>query len=419
MKRLIWMLLMTGLAGGSLRSENWPVWRGPTRQGISSESGLPTRWDAQTHVKWRTEIPGQGWSSPIVYADRVFLTTATREGRACHVLCVDRQTGAILWDRHVFDQDLKRKESRNSYATPTPAADAERVFAVFGDGSFVALSHAGDEVWTNRSHSFYGQHGLGTSPIIYQDLLIMARDGSSEGNNPKLGWQIPWDQGHVLALDCESGQLRWKGERGASRIAHVVPNIWIGPSGRALVISGAGDVVQAFYAANGERAWTASNIGEGVVPSIVIGGDLAFTASGWGGRQSIKAFRLSESEVSPESDRLVWEQRRNMPRIPSYLFREPYLFTVAETGIAMCLEAATGEIVWRERLDGEFSASPVWAEDRLYVCSDSGDTFLLAAGPEFEILSRNPLKEKIQASMAVSQGNLFIRTEENLICIGD
>ncbi len=398
-------------------AENWPCFRGPTRQGVSTETGLPLKWSTTENVRWKVPIPGSSWSSPIVWETRLFVTTATGEGSGCHVLALDRQSGKIIWDQEVFKQTTGHKNDRNSYATPTPCTDGECVYAVFGDGSFVALDFAGHTVWVNRDFPFYSEHGLGTSPILWEDLLIMARDGSHPPPETSAGWHTPWDQAYLIALDKRSGTVRWKASRGLSRLAHVVPAIWAAPDGRAEVISGAGDVVQGFDAKSGERIWTSKNIGEGVVPSIVLGEGMAFSASGWGGRESIKAFRLDGKGDLGESN-LIWEQRKAMPRIPSFLYLEPYLYTISESGSAMCLQSDTGQIVWQERLGGNFSASPVAAEGRIYLLSDAGETVVIDAGPQFKVLARNHLQEKVQASMAVSLGELFIRTANNLYCIG-
>jgi outer membrane protein assembly factor BamB len=399
-------------------AENWPGFRGPTRQGISTETGLPLQWSTNANVVWKTAIPGESWSSPVVWNDHVFVTTATDNGTACRVLAIDRNSGQVLWDREVFKQVPRRKEARNTYATPTPVTDGQRIYAVFGDGSFVALDFQGAVVWTNRDFPFYGQHGLGTSPILWEDLLIMPRDGSSEGENKKVGWQIPWDQSFLLALDKNTGQLRWKTGRGLSRISHVVPNIWLDPSGPAQVISSAGDVVQGFMAKTGERVWSSENKGESPVPAMVLGDGLAFTAAGWGGRQSIKAFRLGGKGELAESN-LAWEQSKGMPHIPSYLYLKPFLYAITEGGIALCLKGDSGEIAWQERVGGNHSASPVSAEGRIYLISDEGDTTIIEAGPEFKVLAKNSLLEKVQASMAVSGRRLFIRTEKHLYCIGE
>ena len=403
-------------AGALARAENWPQFRGPTRQGVSAETGLPLEWSATSNVAWKEQIPGQSWSSPIVWGDRVFVTTAMVAGQSCHVLSLDVKTGRVIWNREVFRQVPLKKEERNSHATPTPATDGERVYACFGDGSFAALDFAGEIVWTNRDHPFYSQHGLGTSPILHGGLLIMARDGSSNGEDKSVGWQKPWDQSYVLALDAKTGKERWKGRRGMSRISHGVPNIWE-HDGKAQVVSEAGDVVQGFDVETGGRIWSSEVIGEGKVPSVVLGNGLVFTAGGAGGRNSIKAFNLGGKGDLKETN-LVWEQRKGAPNLPSMIYAEPHLFAMGDAGVMSCLRADTGEPVWRERVGGNFSASPVLAEGRLYLLSDEGVTTVIEAGPQFKVLARNSLGEKAQASIAISQGRIFIRTAGNLYCIG-
>ena len=319
-------------------------------------------------------------------------------------------------NREVFRQQPGHKEGRNTYASPTPATDGQFVYACFGDGSFAALDFAGDVVWTNRDYPFYSQHGLASSLVLYRDLLIMARDGSSDGEDKELGWQRPWDGAYVLALDTRTGQERWKARRGLSRISHGMPVLWE-HGGKKELVSEAGDVVQGFDPENGERLWSSQVIGEGKVPSTVCGEGMVFTAGGWGGRESIKAFRLGgRGELG--TDNLVWEQSKGMPKIPSLLHVKPHLFALTDGGIATCLKAATGEIVWQERLGGNFSASPVAAEDRIYFVSDSGETTVVAASPEFKVLAKNRLGEKVQASLALAHGHIFIRTEKHLFCVG-
>lgn len=411
--KLIPMLLISAAV---LHAENWPEFRGPTHQGVSSEQKVPLHWSSESNVLWQAAIPGESWSSPIVWGDRVFITTATDSGATCRVLSLDRKSGRVIWNQEVFQQVPRHKQRRNTDATPTPATDGERVYACFGDGSFVALSFGGDVAWTNRAYPFYGEHGLGTSPILHRDLLIMARDGSSEGEDKKLGWQQPWDQSYVVALDSKSGKERWKGKRGLSRISHGGPNIWE-HDGRVEVVSEAGDVVQGFDFLTGDRLWSNEVIGEGKVPSVVIGDGLAFTSGGWGGKETVKAFRLGGRGDMKEAN-LVWEQRKGMPKVPSMLYLKPHLFAMADSGIATCMKADTGELLWQERVGGNFSASPVSAGGRIYLLSDEGVTTVIEAGPEFRVLAKNPLGEKAQASIAISQGNIFIRTANRLYCVG-
>jgi len=221
-----------------------------------------------------------------------------------------------------------------------------------------------------------------------------------------------------VALDTKTGKERWKTGRGQSRIGHVSPNIFTNAAGEAEVISGAGDVVQGFDAKTGKLLWSSKNTGEGVVPSVVLGLDLAFVASGWGGKESIKAFKLGARGELLESN-IAWEQKKGMPKVPSFLFLKPFLFIIGDNGAAMCLRAETGEVVWQERLGGNFSASPVAAEGRIYLTADSGDTTIIEAGPKFRILASNSISERVQASLALSGGRLFLRTARNLYCIGN
>lgn len=416
LRHLVVSVLFAFTPALAINAENWPQFRGPNAQGISTEKHVPLQWTATENVAWRREIPGESWSSPIVWGDRVFVTTATDNGETCRVLALNRKTGALLWNREVFKQVPRRKEGRNTYATPTPATDGKRVYACFGDGSFAALNFAGEVVWINRDYKFYSQHGLGSSAILHEGLLIMARDGSSDGDDKKLGWQKPWDQSYLVALDVATGKERWKGNRGLSRISHGTPCIW-GKGSKAQVVTEAGDVVQGFDPKSGERLWSSEVLGEGKVPSAVLGDGLVFTSGGWGGKETIKAFRLGGAGDLKESN-LVWEQKKGMPKLSSMIHLKPHLFAITDGGVATCMKAESGEIVWQERVGGNFAASPIATEGRLYCVGDNGETTILAAGSEFKVLARNPLGEKVQASPALSQGQLFIRTEKALFCIG-
>jgi outer membrane protein assembly factor BamB len=411
------VFVLVSLASAATWADNWPQFRGENTQGLSAEVSLPLSWSETKNVAWKTPIPGESWSSPVVWEDHVFLTTATEEGRSCRVLALDRKSGRVLWDKEVFQQEPRRKEDRNSYATPTPATDGKRVYACFGDGSFAALDFSGNVVWTNRDYPFYSQHGLGTSPILHGGLLIMARDGSSDGEDKKLGWQTPWDQSFVLALDADTGKERWKGKRGLSRISHGVPCIWE-YDGKSQVVTEAGDVVQGFDPQTGERIWSSEVLGEGKVPSTVLGDGVVFTSGGWGGKETIKAFKLGARGDLGESN-LIWEQPKGMPKVPSMVYVSPHLFAVTDGGVATCLDAATGEIVWQERLGGDFAASPVAAAGRVYFIGDNGDTTVIEAGPVFKILAKNPLNEKLQSSPAIAMGQIFIRTDQHLYCISE
>jgi outer membrane protein assembly factor BamB len=342
-------------------------------------------------------------------------------------LCLDRKSGKLLWDKVVFDQVAGRKEGKNSYATPTPCTDGERVCAVFGDGSAVGLDLEGNVLWTNREVQFYSRHGLGASPLIHDGLLIMPYDGSNKvpaaGQWPKnsdeerLGWQIPWDKSEIVALDAKTGKRAWTAKRGKSRIAHATP-IVIREGDRDLLLSIAGDVVQVFDPKTGERIWSVYCQGEGLVPSPVTGNGLIYTASGFE-KTTLRAIK-GEGKGDLPASAIAWEQKKGVPTQPSLLYIEPHLYAVTEGGVASRYKAATGEVVWQERIADKqsFSASPFHADGKIYILSETGETTVIAAGAEFKVLAKNALQEKCQASIAVSRGNLFIRGDKNLYCIG-
>lgn len=400
------------------RAENWPEFRGPGRQGISGEKNLPLKWGKAENIAWSSAIPGVSWSTPIVWENRVFLTTATDDGQSCRVLALDAATGKAVWDREVFRQVTRKKETRNSYATPTPVTDGKRVYAVFSDGGFAALDFSGNIAWTNRDYPFYSQHGLGASPVLSGGLLIMTMDASSEGEDKLIGWQKPWDKSFMVALDAATGKQRWKTMRGVTRISHGTPTIWNGPDGKPQVVTEAGDVVQGFDRDTGAKLWTSAVAGEGKVPSTVVGDGLVFTAGGYRGRESVKAFRLGGAGELAETA-LAWEQKKVNPKVPSLVHIKPWLFAIQDNGMASCQKADTGEVVWQERVGGGFSASPVAADGRIYLLDNNGDTTVIEAGPAYKVLAKNTLGEPTQASMAVSNGRIYIRTEKTLWCVGN
>ncbi len=406
------ILLRCGLLAAlalSVSAENWPGFRGPSRQGVSTEIGLPLEWDRTRNIAWKTPLEGDAWSSPIVWGDHIFLTTAKDGGAACHVLALDAKTGKVLWDRHVFDQETLQKRQQNSYASPTPVTDGKRVFAVFGAGGIVALDFAGKILWENRDFRFFSEHGLGASPILYEDKLIMVFDPSSRTDREnKVGWKVPWHGAAIWALDVETGKLVWEGKRGPSRLAHVTPNL-MRVDGKLQLVSGAGDAIQGHDPETGKRLWSVYSQGEGVAPSIVIGGGLAYSISG---------FEATTIRAVAPGGKIVWEQTRAASHIPSMIYDRGLLFNINENGIATSMDAETGEVIWQQRVGGKHWASPVLVEGRIYFLSEEGETTVIEAAREYKELARSRLDEHTQASIAVSGGRLYIRTAERLWAIG-
>ncbi|MHC4879670.1 MAG: outer membrane protein assembly factor BamB family protein [Planctomycetota bacterium] len=407
------LCLTIGLSVTSaLHAENWTRFRGPNGQGISSETDLPVTWSARKNVVWKTSIPGKGWSSPIVLGDRVFLTSATEDGISCRVICVNRRDGSIAWDTEVHRQKQGPMRKQNSYATPTPVTDGEKVYAVFYDGTAVAVDFDGRVVWKNTDVKFFSLHGLGASPVLVDGQLIMPFDGSSR-DEQKVGWKIPWQDAVIVSLDTKDGALRWKGKRGDSRVGHVTPIL---VNGGTQLVSAGGDRVQGHDLKTGERIWSIYSQGEGVTPSPVVGDGLIFTSSGFE-EPTIRAIRLGgKGDVT--DTHIAWEQKKGVPALASLLYMKPYLYTITRDNILHCLEAETGEVIWMQRLVGVHSASPVYADGRIYILSEDGVTLVLNPGDKYDEIAVNELGETCLASMAVSNGHFFIRSAEHLICIG-
>lgn len=408
--------LLLSVCVSPLVAEDWSSFRGPTGQGISSETDLPIKWSNTDNIAWKTTIPGEGWSSPVVHGDHVFVTSTTDDGTSCHVICVDRRSGNIRWNTRAFEQQIRKKRNENSHATPTPTTDGRHVYAVFSSGRMVAVDFDGEIAWTNHEIKFYSHHGLAASPILYRDLVIMPYDGSSDGDNNKVGWKIPWGDAVLLAVDKATGKIRWRGKRGLSRLAHVTPNV-LRHKGADQIVSGAGDRVQGFDPTDGRLIWSIYSKGEGVTPSIVVGDGLVFSCSGFES-PTIRAIRAGGKGDVTQSH-MAWEQKKGVPSLASLLYVKPNIYSVTDTGIVTCFRAATGDIAWQDRIGGKHAASPIYADGKIYFLTEAdGESVVIEAGPDLKILARNRIDEKCKASMAVSQGNLFIRSEQHLFCIG-
>jgi outer membrane protein assembly factor BamB len=400
-------------------TENWAGFRGPNGQGISKSTGLPVSWSAEENIAWKTDIPGEGWSSPIVWENHIFLTTTTENGKNCHVIAVDRRTGRVLWDKIVFTQQAEQqRHEMNSYATPTPVTDGRTVYAVFSGGGFAALDFSGNVRWLKTDLDFYSQHGMGTSPILHNDLLILAINHSNREEPRRLGWQLPWDKSYLLALDKNTGSERWRGMRGMSRIAHATPVV-MQVNGKDQIISPAGDVIQGFDPSDGRLIWTVNSSGEPCVPTPAIGDGLVYMATTSGA--PILAIRPDGQGDCTETH-VVWQQTGSSPMMSSFLYVKPYLYASPDNRI-VCLDAATGEVLWQLRLNsGPLNPSPIYADGKIYTLSEQGITTVLrqSADPRqpAEIISRNELNEQCRASIAVAGNQLIIRTANRLWCIG-
>jgi outer membrane protein assembly factor BamB len=393
-----WGLLMSLTAG--ISADDWPQFRGPTGQGHSADARVPLEWSETRHVKWKSPVPGAGWSSPVVAGGRVWLTTATSaRDVSLRTLAFDVESGKELVNVEVFRlRPTGAINPKNSHASPTPIVEGDRVYVHFGASGTAALTTSGEIVWTAR-FPYESQHGNGGSPILYGDLLIFSCDGS--------------DNAFVVALDKRTGKVRWKtGRRQPFDQAYTTPLV-IRVGDRDEVVSVGAFRAGAYDPQNGREIWRVS-YGDGFsnVPRPVFGHGLVFIATGFQ-EPSLLAVRPDGAGDVTKSH-VAWVLDRSAPLTPSPLLAGNELYTVNDVGIATCLDARTGHVYWRQRLNGNFSASPVFAGGRIYFLSEEGVATVLAPGTAFEKLAVNALDGATLASMAVSDGSFFIRSDTSL-----
>ena len=385
----------------------WPEFRGPSGQGHASDTNLPVDWSESRNVVWKTPVPGRGWSSPAVADGRVWLTTSTdsgdrRRGVSLRALAFETATGREVVNTEVFRVDRPEAlNGKNSYASPTPIVDGDRVYVHFGAQGTAALTTAGDVVWRTRL-DYQSQHGNGGSPILYGDLLIVNCDGNGgEGD------------AYVVALDVKTGKTRWKATRRSPADQAYTTPLAIRVGDRDEIVSVGAYRAAAYDPANGKEIWRVSyEDGFSNVPRPVFGQGLVFIATGFQ-QPSLIAVRPDGSGDVTRSH-VAWTLRRGAPLTPSPILVGDQLFVVNDTGIATCVDAKTGTIQWQQRLGGNYSASPVYADGRIYFPSEEGVTTVIEPGTTFKRLAVNQLDGAILASMAVAERSFFIRTHSHL-----
>ena len=382
---------------------DWPQFRGPTGQGVSDERGLPLTWSENKNVRWKVAITGRGWSSPVVQGDRIWLTTFVEEGKSLRAIAIDRNTGALLQNVEVFQlKSAKLANAKNSFASPTPIVEGDRVYVHFGAFGTACITQSGEIVWKTRLEYDNGQHGTGGSPVIYQDLLIVSCDGN--------------DVQFVAALDKATGKVRWKKTR-AGYQAYTTPLVVSLPEGDQVISPGAFRAV-AYEPRTGKELWHVQ-YGEGFsnVPRPVFGHGLVFICTGFQ-QASLLAVR-PDGRGDVTKSKVAWRLDRGVPLTPSPLLVGDELYVVTDNGIATCIDAKTGQELWRARLGGNHSASPIYADGRIYFLSEEGESVVIAPGRKLNHLATNQLDGPTLASMAISGGSLFIRSQTHLYRISN
>ena len=419
------------------KEKNWPQWRGPASQGISEETNLPTEWSSTKNVQWKTPIEGRGHSSPIVWDNRIFLTTSIEgpvvpdhkaykhvikneefkhpdwvgsdHSYTFKVVCVDADKGKILWEKVAYDGPVfDHRHRRNTYASPTAATDGHYVYAFFGSEGIYCYDFKGNLVWKQALGGIpqLGM-GAGASPVIYENLVIVTAD------------QDMGDTSYITALDKKTGKPVWKTAR-SNHASWATPVLVKTAKRTELIVSGSETIVS-YDPATGTEYWKCKGVESHAIPTPVVSGDIAIFSAGSQAKRAM-AIRLGGSGDITDSPNVLWKYAKGTAYVPSPILYGDYVYLMTDAGLLTCLDAKTGEVKYegsRVPIPTKFMGSPVAFDGKILLTSEDGDTFVLKAGPTYEVLGTNSLGEPIYASPALSQGRIFIRGEKNLYCISN
>ena len=408
------LLLLSAIFCQSIYTEaaDWPQFRGPGGQGHSDAKNLPLTWSETENIAWKVPIAGLGWSSPSIQGDQIWLTTAIDDGKSLHAIALDRTTGTTIHDIEVFTlEDPGQVHKKNSHASPTPLIEGDRVYVHFGAHGTACLTTAGEIVWKTQELKHDHRHGPGGSPVVFEDLLILNCDGS--------------DIQFVVALDKYTGDIKWKKKRehiGEDRLSGKsnVPMAYTTPllvdvNGTTQLLSIGADSIVAYNPKTGDEYWWFRFDGYSNVPRPVVAKGHVFISSGYD-RPEFFAVRIDGSGDVTESH-LAWNMKKAAPLNPSPLVVGDELYLVSDNGIATCMDAVTGEQHWQERLGGNFSASPTFADGRIYLLDEDNTTTIIAPGKNFQSLAINKLEGRTLATPAMVDDTIFLRTDTHLYSI--
>lgn len=391
----------TFVANSSLASAadglDWPQFRGPDGQGHADSADVPLVWSETENIKWKIPVPGLGWSSPAIAGEQIWLTAGTDEGHSLWAVCYDRDSGQLLHEVELFPSEERRKvNKKNSFASPTPILEGDRVYVHFGAYGTACLSTDGRIVWQTNEIKYDHRHGPGGSPALFDDLLIISCDG--------------YEDQFVVALDKNTGAIRWRKPR-EGRHSYSTPLV-IEVDGKPQAISTGGDEVVAYEPATGERIWWSRYDGYSLIPRPVYGHGMVFICSGYN-TPLVYAIR-PDGHGDVTDTHVVWSEVRGAPHSSSPILVGDELYYVSDIGIATCADALTGEFHWQHRLGGGFSASPISASGRIYFLNEEGTATVIEPGTEYHELAKNQVDGRTLASLAVSGRALFLRTDTHL-----
>ena len=409
MKRMLtFTILITSLLSslvGPAQAESWPGWRGPREDGTCIEPNVPTDWDPADAI-WKAEIPGQGHASPIVWGDRVCTVTALPATQDRVLLCLDRSSGKALWQRTVVQGPLEKIHNENSYASSTPATDGQRVFVTFRVGDRIAVAAHdladGKQLWLVWPGGHVGEWGFSNEPVLFGDKVIV--DGDSKGDS------------FLVALSRDDGRTCWRVDRTHRGISYSAPLIRE-MAGRPQLVQCGDRCVASFDPDTGRPLWTVDGPSEEFVATPVYSekAGLVFVSSSWP-KQVLLAIR-PDGSGDVTGTHVVWRDDKGAPYVPSLIVAGDLLISVNNAGVAFCYEAATGKVLWQERL-GRHHASPVLAGGLVFFVNDNGEVNVIRPGTTFDRVARYDLGEPCYASPAISDGQVFLRGFKHLFCVG-
>ncbi len=395
------------LAPAPAHADTWPRFRGVNGEGQSDSAGIPSEWTDADYA-WRVPLAGLGHSSPVVWNDRVFVTSADGETAELSVMCFELATGRELWQRR-FPGAPHAMHRVNSYATSTPTVDAEQIYFAWKIGETVmlaALTHDGRDVWQREVGHLAEMHGFGTSPMLVGDVVCMTNDTDVAEDSV------------IYALDRRTGDERWRTPCGVGKTSYATPCVWESPDGKTLILmSTMGAGLTAYDPATGETAWNvlAHDLPDRCVSSLIIASGNALVSCGSGNNGlHLIAMRLTSASQAPEE---AYRMKQSIPNIPTPVVAGDLVFLWHDRGMVTCIDAATGKVHWRERIGGNFHSSPLQIGDRIFCISLTGEVVVLAASREYELIARHELGEPVVATPAVADDRLLIRTDQSLLCV--
>ena len=383
---------------------SWPAFRGPTGDGrAAAGSRPPISWSENENVTWRTELPGSGWSSPVVRGDRIYLSAAIEEGSdfLLSLLIVDLKSGRLTDTINLMKQKpIKKIHNKNSHASPTAIVDGNRVYVHFGYQGTVCTDLDGNLQWQNRDFHFAPVHGNGGSPVLVDGRLIFTCDGAK---NPK-----------VVALDASTGQLAWERPRpvdASRKFSFATPSVFVIDGKQQVIVPGS-DCVLSLAPDSGEQIWMVQYDGYSVVPKPIFHAGLVHVSTGFDQASWLAIDPSGSGDVTDTHVR--WETDRNISKTPSMIGHDGLVYCVSDNGVAQCFDAKTGDLQYTKRLGGKFSSSPTIAGDKIYFTDEAGLTTVVRAGSEFEEIAENDLGERTLSSMAVVDNAILLRTADAL-----